>query len=153
MSFIEHEFDDSSWIKEFRYFVRLEQLIVTMHTGAVYAYKHVPIEEVQCWQDAPSAGAYFNRNIKTYYKRFTIPEHPNAPSAKQTLDVARKGMDNYGKSNWAYDSKTDTVYSVVDNVLFMEDFSHIPRRSAFDVLNQLTDRWMENRRKHFNRRT
>jgi len=58
---------DSTHIKSATYEPVTQLLIVEFHSGTIYGYETVPAEVFNKWKEAPSAGNYFNRNIRNKY--------------------------------------------------------------------------------------
>lgn len=58
----------SSTIQSAVYWPTKEYLLVSFKSGSTYSYTGVPMQTVQLWQQASSAGSWFYYNIRTSYQ-------------------------------------------------------------------------------------
>ena len=57
----------SSTIQQAAYWPERQYLVVSFKSGHTYDYQKVPLDVVESWENAASAGAYFYRNIRMSY--------------------------------------------------------------------------------------
>ena len=73
---------DSSMITRVEYEFAAKRMVVFFNTGRVYAYEAVPEQVFDALCQAPSAGQFFNRNVRNAFK-FTQIKQQQQKQPKQ----------------------------------------------------------------------
>ena len=119
----------SSVIRRVGYNPMTRHLAVELDSGGIYCYSEVSMPIYHAFRDAESRGRYFTRRIRGQYECVKVT-HNNLDNTIIEEVIARGEQE----ANISAMGTPAVEMPRYGNVYYINDYQHLPRRSAYDVV-------------------